>query len=85
MEANRLPKNAEVLNDETSPSWLIINNIKNLLKLLQPDNSSASISANHRLVCWKPPTDHWFKLNTDGSSLGNRGFANISCILSVIT
>ncbi|KAL0336338.1 UNVERIFIED_CONTAM: hypothetical protein Sradi_4845700 [Sesamum radiatum] len=33
------------------------------------------------IVCWRAPSPSWFKLNTDGSSLGNPALAGVAGII----
>ena len=72
-----LSRNAEIFRDKVWPAWLVVNKYKSLMMLVQDTQVSDTSSSSPRLV----PPDQWFKLNIDGSSLGNLGASGFGGII----
>lgn len=65
-------RNKEVFSDEVWLTWFINHQIFLLYDILN-STSSFHQPRQHVLVQWSPHSDLFFKLNTDGSPLGNLG------------
>ena len=65
-------RNKEVFSDEVWLTWFINHQIFLLYDILNR-TSSFHQPRQHGLVHWSPHSDLFFKLNTDGSPLGNLG------------
>lgn len=59
-----------------------IDKTKSLLRTIHAETTHHNISSlPSRMVCWSPPVDFDYKLNTDRSSLGNPSQAGIDRLI----